>query len=405
MSWTDRIREAAYTSPSGERITFSFGDVRRQVDRRTAEYVFPGVNGTYVQDLGRSGRRYPFRMFFNGEDHDLTASRFEDLLLEPGVGRLEHPFYGAVDVIPTGTINRRDDLVTAANQTIIETSFSETLLEPYPRGVRAPGQTATGSVDIANTQLAEDFASGVDFELAEDRVDFRGSFDRALSTVETSVEKLARAQAEVEQEFRRVFESINTGIDVLIADPLTLAFQTLRLVQLPAQAEQGVSARLNAYGNLLDDMTRRASDNRNSFMGDRLIASSAVLASLSTVIGSEFDTRPQTIEAAESIAEQFDTFKDWQDERFNALGIVDEGGGFQQLQEAVAITTGLLVDISFTVVPERSLTLDRDRSIIDLAYELYGSVDDRLDFFIESNSFTGSEILEVPRGRRVVYYI
>ena len=40
----------------------------------------------------------------------------------------------------------------------------------------------------------------------------------------------------------------------------------------------------------------------------------------------------------------------------------------------------------------------------DLDAELYGSVDDRLDFLIESNGLTGSEILELPRGRAIVYY-
>jgi hypothetical protein len=70
----------------------------------------------------------------------------------------------------------------------------------------------------------------------------------------------------------------------------------------------------------------------------------------------------------------------------------------------VALTAGHLVETSFTLLQERRIVLDRERTIIDLAAELYGSVDDRLDLLINSNDLTGSEILELPRGRTIVYY-
>ena len=52
------------------------------------------------------------------------------------------------------------------------------------------------------------------------------------------------------------------------------------------------------------------------------------------------------------------------------------------------------------------IQLDRARTIIDLSAELYGRVDDRtLNFMIDSNRLTGSEILELPRGRSILYYV
>jgi len=44
--------------------------------------------------------------------------------------------------------------------------------------------------------------------------------------------------------------------------------------------------------------------------------------------------------------------------------------------------------------------------VIPLVAELYGEVDAPLDFFIRSNNLTGDEILlEIPKGREIVYYI
>ncbi len=84
---------------------------------------------------------------------------------------------------------------------------------------------------------------------------------------------------------------------------------------------------------------------------------------------------------------------------------IDTGGAYQQLQDAVALTAGFLVEISFSLKQERVIILDRNRTIIDLAAELYGSIDDQLDFLISSNDLSGSEILELPRGREIVYYV
>ena len=53
---------------------------------------------------------------------------------------------------------------------------------------------------------------------------------------------------------------------------------------------------------------------------------------------------------------------------------------------------------------ERTLILDRDRTVIDLCVELLGSLVD-LDFFIASNDLSGSEMIELQRGQTIVYYL
>jgi prophage DNA circulation protein len=127
MPWDDRLIEAAYTGPDGVRRLFIYTNVGEQVTKRTSTYDFPNVDGTYVQDLGHSGRRYQLKVIISGPDHDLEASAFMNALLLPGVGVLEHPMYGVKRVVPTGSITRRDDLVSAANQSVFEVTFWETV--------------------------------------------------------------------------------------------------------------------------------------------------------------------------------------------------------------------------------------------------------------------------------------
>ena len=124
-----------------------------------------------------------------------------------------------------------------------------------------------------------------------------------------------------------------------------------------------------------------------------------------SVVNNQFETKTEALEAAEAVLNQFQDVADWRDSNYDAIADIDTGEAYQKLQEAVALTAGFLVEISFTLKQERRIVLDRARTIIDLAAELYGSVDDQLDFLINSNRLTGSEILELPRGREIVYYV
>lgn len=414
MAWTDRIREAAYTSPSGERTVFTYEDVSQSVEKKTTGYEFPDADGTYVQDLGHSGRRYPLRVIFWGADYDQEADRFTDGLLERGVGKLEHPRYGVKDVIPFGTIKQRDDLKTNANQAIIEVTFWETIGLIYPAAQQDPAAAVLESVDEYNDAAAGQFEEVVQLDTVSRRASFKGDYDALIGAAEQGLRVVADAQDAVRKQFNAINDSINQGIDVLIAQPLTLAFQTTQLLQAPARALSGIEARLDAYGNLAGSIisgngavvkSDEGVRGSNRFHARDLYASSYVTGSVVSVVNRRFTTKTEALEAAEAVLDQFQDVAAWRDDNFQALAQVDTGEAYQKLQEAVALTAGFLVEISFSLKQERRIVLDRARTIIDLAAELYGSVDDQLDFLINSNSLTGSEILELPRGREIVYYV
>lgn len=411
MPWNDRISEAAYTSPGGTRMVFDYENVSRSTEKKTTAFDFPDADGTYVQDLGRSGRQYPLRLFFWGPDYDLEADAFESLLLERGTGVLEHPVYGTVDVVPFGSITRRDDLKTAANQAVLEVTFWETIGLIYPTAQGDPASSVLSAVEAFNASQAEQFEGAVNLETVGDRAAFKGSYQALLDSAEAGLSAVAAAQDSVRRQFETIDASINAGIDTLIADPLALAFQTTLLIQAPARALAAVSDRLAAYGNLASSVTsgKGASDGSrresNRFQARDLYASGAVTGSVLSVVNNQFETKTAAIGAAQTVLEQFDQVAAWRDDNYQALAAIDTGEAYQKLQEAVALTAGFLVFISFSLKQERRIVLDRARTIIDLAAELYGEVDSQLDFLIASNSLTGSEILELPKGREIVYYV
>lgn len=414
MAWNDRIREAAYTSPSGERITFGYENVSKKVDKRTTGFEFPDADGTFVQDLGHTGRKYPLRVFFWGDDYDQEADAFEGALLERGTGKLEHPIYGTVDVVPFGTITRRDDLKTGANQAVLEITLWETIGLIYPTAQTDPGGAVLTAVDEYSDAAASEFEEVTSLDSAVDAATFKNDYQALLDSASSRLQAIADVQEDVQKQFDAVVDSINEGIDILIAQPLTLAFQTALMIQAPARALTNITARLDAYKDLADSIISGDdavatpsldASSSNKFHTNDLYASTYVTGSVVSVVNNQFTTKTEALAAADAILSQLSDVVAWRDANFQSLSEVDTGAAYQQLQEAVALTAGFLVEISFTLKQERRVVLTRNRTIIDLVAEFYGSVDDQLDFFINSNDLSGSEILEVPKGREIVYYV
>ncbi|MGB5733851.1 MAG: hypothetical protein WBM40_05345, partial [Thiohalocapsa sp.] len=122
---------------------------------------------------------------------------------------------------------------------------------------------------------------------------------------------------------------------------------------------------------------------------------------------------PEALSVADYLLDEFAALVAWREQGFGELGapaygsrieVLDTGAAYQAAQQTIAYCAGYLVTLAFTLANERSIVLDRPRTIIDLCAELYGSIDDKLDFLIDTNRLSGSEILELPRGRQIVWY-
>src|ERR1700744_2228326 len=175
-SWRDRVKPAAYTSPSGKRITFSFDDLRRTFDIRGTVFEFPGVDGGYVQQTGFGSRQYPMLCYFTGSQCDLIATAFEAALLEPGIGQLEHPLYGTLPVVPFGAVERNDALKTAANQSVVTVTFFTTIGAIYPSAQSNGANEINAAIANFNLAAAHQLDSGVP--------NLKGTFN-ALSAIAT----------------------------------------------------------------------------------------------------------------------------------------------------------------------------------------------------------------------------
>lgn len=417
MPWQERLKPAAVTSPSEERIEFIYEDVSKETDKHTTAFEFPDAVGTFVQVLGRSGRRLPMRHIFSGSDYDVDANRFDNMLDEDGIFILEHPMYGTFNVVPFGKIKRTDELKTRGNQAVFEIIWFETNELLFPLQTGSPSQDLLTAIEDAGEAAAEEFEETINQPSVTEKKSLRDQYKAVIDQVKGGLAKIAAVQAAIEGAFDAIQQAIDDAIQTFIADPLALAFQTVALIQAPARAFAAVTDRIEAYGSLLGNITKdlsgaikiyipsNDSSSNNNFRSDDMISTNLLMGSAASVLFNEFETKSDALAAAEAILLQLDDYTAWHDENLVSLGLVDTGTAYQQVLNAMALASGLLVQISFSLKQERSIVLVEATTPIELEARFYGTIDENLDFIISSNNLVGTDILEVPIGREVVYYI
>ena len=431
--WSERVRKGAYVSPLGKRVVFDTENLERDFDIRGTVFEFPQYGGDYIQRTGLGSRRYPIRAIFHGAQCDFEATTYEAALSEDGTGKLEHPFYGIFDVIPLGTVSRRDDLVTAANQSIVDAVFWSTIGAVYP-GIQ---KTAVSEIDAwlgrFEGAAIDGFGAVADVADVAKGTGLLKSLEQMVDLVGDAFDGISSAVSDVRRGIADVAGLANRTLDVFVGKPLLLARQVIDLTKAPGRAVDGLLDRLDGYGRMLDSIVGSAAGSPaskllngatmaqtrarvgNAFHAADLTAMAGVASAVAGIRNakSELRTKSEALTAAELLDAMLLTLTAWRDAGFEALEGVpvagayqsDPGQAFRELRGAVRTASRYLVELSFSLAQERSVVLGRDRNFIELASELYGSVDDaKLDLLIDSNHLSADEILVIPKGRTIVYY-
>ena len=420
---TRLLYKGAYTSPSGARSEWDYVDVSHSTDLRTAAFDFTGVNGTYVQTNGHSGREFPLVCIFNGDDHDEDAKALVDAITEGGHGRLEHPLYGTHTVAATGSVEQNNPLVTEANQSTVKVVFVVTLGTAYPAPEVNSGLLLIDGLDIYIEQASVEFAESVDVSTTVAKEGVKTFVRQQLVTTRSALTESAGASSSTSRAFVDAIDTLSGGLDALVSTPDALAEAVINTILIPARAAGDVGVQLlGLFGLALSARSlpgvtpsdyvpgggaipsAQLTTASNAFHVARLFSMAAVSGGTLAATQATYRARPAAVSASTGLLDAFDALVTWQDNGLNTLDAVDTGAAYQGLQSLVTLSAGYLVQRSFDLSVERRVTLTRPRTIIDLAAELYGQIDERLDQLIDDNDLTGSEILQLPAGAVVVYY-
>lgn len=444
MAWTDEITEAAYTSPSGKRIVFNFSPaVNRKTPLKTAEHTFPDVDGAEIQPLGLGGKKFPMTAIFDGADCMKNASEFEEALCERGFGFLEHPIYGKHAVVPTGEIERTDDLVSSLNESKVVVTFAETITDKaFPESEVAAMDELESAINEYDVTTAETFAELIETDSIDDSLQLQSVLKTQSNSLFEGISKLASKASNLKDkmkvlqkinELKNKVQGIISSVDKIAANAQELAATLIQTARMPAALVTDVLAKIEGYATIVDSIVKNV---KKDPFGDNAIknqyaATSMILGSLVASCGfgvaqtasaassgasgasaeggsttGSFKSRAAVLNASESVTELFETYKTYMDSQIAKDAFVDSGEGYSALLQTIASSIQVMQEAAFILPMTRIVKLGRDRQLIELLAELYGAEGfNRIDEFINDNYLNADEIVLIPMGREVRYYV
>lgn len=445
MAWQDEIGGASYTAPSGKKIEFNFeSGLSRKTPLKTAENTFPDVDGAEIQSLGLGGKKFPMTAIFSGGDCLTAASEFEEALCERGVGVLEHPIYGKLNVVPTGEIERVDDLVDSLNESRVKVTFAETIVdESFPDGEVAAVDDLDAAAAAYEDAAAESFADMIETASIDDQLDLQATLKAQIDAINQGIADIMEDVNAFREETRKISREIQTvkntlnkmigTVDVMVGSAMEIATAMIQLIRLPGELVMGAMAKIEGYATIASSILNTikrdpvgAAAIKNQYAATSValggivsavsygVAKSALDASgktenngstMASVSSGGFASRSDALLAADSIVEMFETYKNYMDSQTAKDAFVDSGEGYAALLENVTAAVKIIQTASFSLPTTRICKLGRDRQVIELLCELYGADGfSRLDEFIMDNKLNADEIVELPMGREIRYY-
>jgi hypothetical protein len=404
MPWQDRIEVAAYISPSGLRFEFQYENVSMSVEKRTPEFTFPEINGSKMQDLGHNGRKFPFIIYFSGDDYDIVSDAFFAALEETGIGTLEHPIYNTRKVVPTGTITRADNLVTAANQAVFNITFVETIEDiTFPSSELNQETDIKNSLDGLNFNTSAQYAGSIVPESVAENVLLQVDLFEKKTLIENILNNITQLNDNINNAFNTISESFNDNLINLLIDPGGVSSQFITLINTPANVTTSATSFIEGYGNSIGIIIDGIIDTPGKFYNSFLSIVGLFGALNFSMTNAEFLFRPDAINATNLIIELQENIIIWMDEKIVEFEISDTGETYDSMMELYSKTIAYLIQLSFDLPKEIIFTLQEERNLIELVAELYGDID-KIDFFIETNNLTADEMEILPMGKVVVYY-
>jgi len=244
MSWKDDYRQAKFRNAE-----FFVPESGFSGGRRGAIHEFPKQDEPYVEDMGRSARKFSLDAYVLGDDYRITRDELIVALEKPGSGKLVHPYYGTLEVFCTNwSIRESRSELSIARFTL---SFVEAgslkfplLVEEPKTIVQARRNTALQKLITALNRIinALDHALNVVQNLAD-------TVDQALDTIE-----LAKQVVSTVAEFRKTVEDVKNRVDALIYDMQALGQDITDLVTFGTNEDDSTPVTADNARQQFDEM-------------------------------------------------------------------------------------------------------------------------------------------------------
>lgn len=408
-----------YVSPKGD----EFADLRYRVipqerARRHQTYEFIGVDGTLVQDLGLSSKRYSLALYLVGQKHHVRADEFEAALEQPGVGAIFFPLdRGPSRNVVALKYRRENRYAEAENVTYFEVEFQETISSVDPKNVSTVARNRKAAMQQAIDFAKAAQAANLSVRFASLKPDLalvnhlrsrvrecRSAFGKLLNTVQRTRVAFDSAMA-----------SLDSSANLLFEQPLLVIRQVQSALQTPVFPR--VSDTLTAYGSFLggfSDYTNLLGAQAKDLLSiDEMFGLSASFSYAGRALSLPYNTRAEAVDTFASVQESFLGFMDYVHGAEAQLSTGPlarryymDPDTYAAAYSAMTTFSGSLDALLMGLRKEAVITLDKDMTPLNVAERYYPAEFRQnpiaaMDFVLRTNAAEGYNILLFEKGTEV----
>lgn len=417
MSWVEKIKSGIIiVTGDGKTYKPLYVLTSKKTDYNIAEFVFPEIKGSLVKRGTAKGLRITLELTFQGEDHLDVAREFEISNDDRRPWNVSHPFYDSLVLQPTSI--EYDS--TGLNTTMIKATMIETILEDAPRVTFDPKDKVINDAVVVDEAMAVAFVVNVD---PVEPVDVT-ALETAIDDAKTLSAFVTKTQAEAETYENKALAASTAALNA-IADPAEAIATTIDFLKDPSLFAASIKDRLalfidqfNKFAEILADLTTPNSKSIYEVQAGTLVTSMIVSTVEPTVqstvnpLLADYTSSNDVLFVIDQVVATYNSYLENLDSLQTSTGgdlnsYIPDFGAVSLLNSLVNYAVSNLFKIALAAKQERVLILESDSNVINLAHRFYGLnvSDSTIDQFIAQNNIGISELLQVKKGRRLLYYV
>ena len=441
MSYQDRLQEfVRLWSPSGQGFFPKWRGDKITGTKKVAEFNFPNVDGTVVQDLGLTGFRWPMTLYFDDDadafntENDTESWKFLQALAEKGAdGRaiwdVQHPVYGTHKLQPI-SFELDANPTESGGLTVVTTQWIEPIAAAATMSTGVSGNaSATISMDqlsnvadaagaAANASASAQVLANTDLSLADRVAAARASWAKGVAAIQGIINTADAGVAAIQT-------TIQSYLVQPFLDVANLAFQFQFLMAAPGLLlTADINATTAAFGLMMSAIlpagasaTPATPSGKNQIAAQEAMSLAVLYGIEQAITNGTLTTRAQAVQAIQDLTTWSAYARNYLDAAQAAfqgtrldLQYFSQSKGYADAMQMVAYLQRYLQSVLFDLAATKTYTLQTGRATLEIAMSEYGvpgqTWDDYYyDLFIASNYLHGNDIIWLPAGRKVTVYL
>lgn len=411
MSWIDQAQDKLIIiTGDGREYRPLWTAPKKVIEYNVSQFEFPGVKGSIVSRGTPKGRKFPMEIYFVGENHLEECQRFEDSAEDTRHWVVTHPYYGIFNAKASSMSVDH----SGGNVSKIDLSLIETIIENNPKGVVTPSdkilQGGAQFSDRMNTALLTNVPVPTTLDKNVMTKNITGFYNDAQNKIK---------ETEDADNYLNLYTEATTAILNATDVPLRAITAMQTFINAPFQFVDTVQNRINMLRSQFEKLVTSVENVTDLFVTHTqrriyehnagLLISSIAQA---TITDADYLSSEDVLRTTESLIGLYDEYVANLDELQSANGgdedsYIPDAEAMISLQELVNLTVSKLLEIALDSKQERTLITEYDTNVIILAHRLYGLEEDdsTINYLIDTNGFGGNDLIQIPAGRKVKYYV